>query len=130
MSIVRVSTHQAQPKKVKQPDNISFKLIEKKVATQDKQKIKQALVHGLTLLLALFISVQVVRGIFISVDRYLTLSVKINELQQLNKKAVFQNAVLKKNYRNFTTPEGLEGLARDNLNLVGDDEIAIIIKNS
>ena len=130
MSTVRVSTYQHQPKKSKYLDNISFKLLEKKIGVHDSQKLKLSLTNCLIICLVVFVCAQVSRGIYLSLDRYLTLSFKMNELQQLKNKATYQNAVLKKSYKNYTTPEGLEGLARDNLNLVGDDEIAIIIKNS
>lgn len=130
MSTVRVYKHQVQPKHTPANNNVSIKFLEKQRDFKKQAKLNSIVINSLIIALVAFVSLQLIRGTFINLDRYLTLNNKMNNLTQLNAKVTYQSAVLKKQYKSYTSPEGLEGLARDYLNLVGDNEIAIILKQS
>ena len=130
MSTVRIYKHQVQTPKLVEKNTVSSKFIEKQLNSQKREKINSLIVNSILVGLALFLSVQFIRGTVMNLDRYLTLNTKMASLQELNTKANYQNEVLKKKFQSYNSPEGLEGLARDYLNLVGENEISIILTKS
>ncbi len=130
MSTARVLQHKTQPQH--RPDNTRYspKFLEKQKSLQKQDKITSIALTAAIIAGLVFATAQLARGAFLNTDRYFTLNNKMSELNTLNKKANYENAVLKKNYKNYTSEEGVESLARDHLNLVRDNEISIIIKKS
>lgn len=109
-------------------ENVSLKFLEKQEQLKLHHKDRERLFKAAIIAVALFISFQLVRGTFFNVDRFVTLNSKISSLETLNKSATYQNAILKRNFKSYTSPAGLESLARDYLNLVGENEISVVIK--
>lgn len=130
MSTVRVYQHQAKPYQKVDNTKVTTRFLEKQISFQKQEKLKTILVNGSLLCLALFLTIQFVRGTVINFDRYVTLNTKMAGMQALNLEATHQNEVLQKKYKSYNSPEGLEGLARDYLNLVGENEISVILKKS
>lgn len=60
--------------------------------------------------------------------RYLVLNVQISKLEQLNKEALERNKQLKNQLKVYSSYKGIEELARNNLKMVGKDEVLVLIK--
>lgn len=71
---------------------------------------------------------QSIRGACLNVAKYITLNSKFNKLEVLKGMATKKNEELKTQLKNYTTSQGVEALARDTLNMVGKDEVLVIIK--
>lgn len=130
MSTARVYDYQVKNAPPIKETTVSTKFLERTKTSQKHDRMTSVVVNAMIVSFALFVAFQFVRGTFINVDRYLTLNSKMTNLEALNVQASHQNAVLKKKYKNYNSPAGLEGLARDYLNLVGENEISIILKKS
>jgi len=130
VSTARVYNYQVKNAPPLREAKVSTKFLERTKTSQQKDRITAVVVNALIISFALFVACQFVRGTFLNVDRYITLNSKMANLEALNLQAIHQNAVLKKKYKNYNSPAGLEGLARDYLNLVGENEISIILKKS
>lgn len=111
-------------------ENVSLKFLQKQEKLKLQHNLKDLLLKTAIVFIALFITFQLVRGTFFNVDRFITLNTKISNLESLNKSATYQNTILKRNFKNYTSAAGLESLARDYLNLVGENEISVVIKKS
>lgn len=123
-------THQIQPQTESLTTKHSSKFTEKRKHSQERERINALIATSLVLCLVSFASLQLFRGVLLNVDRFLTLNTKLDDLKKLETNSEYQNAILKKKYKTYTSSQGLETLARENLNLVGDDEISIILKKS
>lgn len=71
---------------------------------------------------------QSIRGACLNVAKYITLNGQFNKLNVLKGMAVKKNEELKTQLKNYRTSQGVEALARDTLNMVGKDEVLVIIK--
>lgn len=69
-------------------------------------------------------------GTCINLTRFITLNKQINELKKLNASATEKNIQLKEQLRIYSTYNGIEELARNNLKMVGKDEVLVLIKKS
>lgn len=130
MSTVRVLNQEVKTLRKVETPVVSEKFLEKKQSLQKKAKLTTIAINATMVCVAMFFAFQFARGTVINIDRYMTLNTKMDSLKALNSSAVYQNAVLKKKYQSYNSPEGLEGLARDYLNLVGENEISIVLKKS
>ena len=109
---------------------VSSRFLEKKASFQKQTKKNSLIVNGLLFILTVFLMFQFIRGTVINIERYMVLNSKMTDLKILNASAVYENNVLKKKFKSYNSPEGLEGLARDYLNLVGENEISVILKKT
>ena len=64
-----------------------------------------------------------------NVTRYVVLNKKSVELEMLNRESVEKNKLLKTQLKVYSSYEGVEELARNNLKMVGKDEVLVLIKN-
>jgi len=93
------------------------------------RKVYQKRIYYLFLTIVLVICLsQIFRGIFLNVAKYITLNKQLNKLEKLNIAAVDENNQLKEQLKNYTSSKGIEALARDNLKMVGKNEVLVIIK--
>jgi signal transduction histidine kinase len=53
---------------------------------------------------------------------------QLNKLEKLNIIANDENNQLREQLKNYTSSKGIEALARDNLKMVGKDEVLVVIK--
>jgi cell division protein FtsB len=130
VSTARVLEHYTQPQRKQNNTTYSPKFLAKQKSQAKQEQIQSIVLTCAIITGMLFVTFQLARGTFINVSRYLTLSTKMTDLQSLSQESNYTNAVLKKNFKSYTSPEGVESLARDYLNLVGDNEIAVILKQS
>jgi len=97
---------------------------------QKKPKKKSVRIYYLLLSIVLIIClIQGVRGLCLNVAKYITLEKKLEKLREINIAAKVKNRELKSEIKNYTSPKGIESLARDNLNMVGKNEVLVLIKD-
>lgn len=99
------------------------------VNRKNVRKVYQKRVYYLfiTILLLICLS-QIVRGIFLNVAKYITLNQQLQKLEKLKVNAVNENNLLKEQLKNYTSSKGIESLARDNMKMVGKNEVLVEIK--
>ncbi|OGI02626.1 MAG: hypothetical protein A2Y25_03030 [Candidatus Melainabacteria bacterium GWF2_37_15] len=94
------------------------------------RKIYKRRVYYFFLALILFVCLlQFLCGSLYNFTRYIVLNNQINTLQQLNESAQKKNQQLKTQLKVYSSYKGIEELARNNLKLVGKDEVLVLIKN-
>jgi len=94
------------------------------------RKVYQKRIYYLFVTILLLICLtQIFRGIFLNVARYVTLNKQLSKLEQLNIDAIDKNNQLKDQLKNYTSTKGIEALARDNLKMVGKNEVLVVIKH-
>ncbi len=98
----------------------------------DRRKIrtvyyKRVYYSFLTFVLILCL-VQISWGAYINVAKYVVLNHKLNKLEQIHDETKLENQKLKKQIKDFSSSKGIETLARDNLKMLGKDEVLVVIK--
>jgi len=104
--------------------NIARKSHEKKPISSNNRKIY----YSFFTILLIICSIQALRGVYININKYFVLKKQIYELRLINGEAVKKNQDLKKQIHDYTSSKGIEALARDNLKMVGKDEVLVVIK--
>lgn len=105
--------------------------MENSVSQPQKQIRKLYKKRGYYFLLALVLLmciVQFVYGSLYNITRYVVLNKKLNKLEELNREALSKNQQLKTQLKVYSSHKGIEELARNNLKLVGEDEVLVLIK--
>ncbi len=83
----------------------------------------------LTLVLSLCM-LQFLYGSLYNFTRYVVLNRQIDKLEVLNKESIEKNKKLKNQLKVYSSNKGIEELARNNLKMVGKDEVLVLIKNN
>ena len=106
--------------------NESSKLDKKQVRRIYKERIYHLLLFFIiSVCLAMFFF-----GTCINLTRLIVLNYQTNELKQLNASAKEKNLLLKGQLKIYSSYKGIEELARNNLKMVGEDEVLVLIKNA
>lgn len=71
---------------------------------------------------------QLLCGTGINITRFITLNKQLHELRELNQDATQKNIQLKEQLKIYSSYSGIEELARNNLKMVGKDEILVLIR--
>ena len=82
----------------------------------------------LTVILAICL-MQVMRGIYLNIARYITLKHQLHKLENIHASATTKNFELKEQLLRYSSAKGIEALARDNFKMVGKDEVLVVEKN-
>lgn len=61
--------------------------------------------------------------------KYVVLNKQIDQLEELNRSAIKHNKKLKNQLEVYSSYKGIEELARNNLKMVGKNEVLVLIKN-
>jgi cell division protein FtsB len=103
----------------------------KKTALDKKQvrKIyKERIYHIFLSFIMLVCFLQLICGTGINITRFVTLNKQIHELRELNQDATKKNIQLREQLKIYSSYSGIEELARNNLKMVGKDEVLVLIK--
>ncbi|MFH0702259.1 MAG: septum formation initiator family protein [bacterium] len=101
------------------------------ISKKKTNKIYRKRIYYLFLTFILMICLfQVLRGVYLNIAKYFVLNKQLNKLENLNLAVIEKNKNLKIQLKNYTSSKGIEALARDNLHMVGKDEVLVIIKES
>lgn len=83
----------------------------------------------LTLVLLLCL-IQIGFGAILNISKTISYRAKISTLTKIKENAEEQNENLKENIKLFSSSSSLEGIARNNLKMAGEDEVLILINNT
>lgn len=75
-------------------------------------------------------TIQFLYGSLYNFTRYIVLNKQIDQLKELREKSIEKNNTLKNQLKVYSSCKGIEELARNNLKMVGKDEVLVLIKNS
>ena len=98
----------------------------------DKKQIrriyKERVYHILLSLIMGICFLQLLCGTGINITRFITLNKQIHELRELNQQAATKNIQLKEQLKIYSSYKGIEELARNNLKMVGKNEVLVLIR--
>lgn len=92
-----------------------------------KSKVKKGIYYSFLTLVLLFCLVQVGFGAILNISKTISYKTKINTLEKVRDDAESRNRDLKDDIKQFSTATSLEGIARNNLKMAGEDEVLVII---
>jgi len=103
-----------------------------KKTSLDKKQVrkiyKERIYHIILSFIMIMCFLQLMCGTGINITRFITLNKQIHELKELNQDAVKKNIQLKEQLKIYSSYSGIEELARNNLKMVGKDEILVLIR--
>ena len=103
----------------------------KKQKAKNKKHFKQTGFYYSFLTIALiFCLIQIGYGAIMNVSKIIAYQGKTVTLQNLLKKAQARNQDLKSEKKMVTSDNSLEGIARNNLKMAGEDEVLVLINNN
>ncbi len=71
---------------------------------------------------------QFMYGSLYNFTKFIVLNRQIDKLEELNKNSIEKNNKLKTQLKVYSSHKGIEELARNNLKMVGKDEVLVLIK--
>ena len=104
-------------------------LVENKRAAKKRKKVKKGFYYSFLTLVLLFCLVQVGFGAILNISKTISYKSKINTLEDVRDKAEARNQDLKQDIKLFSSMSTLEGIARNNLKMAGENEVLVIINN-
>ena len=108
-------TTNSQPKEVKAPQ---------------KKKNKTGFYYSFLTLVLLFCLIQIGFGAILNISKTISYRAKISTLTKIRDNAETQNQELKQDIKLFSSTQSLEGIARNNLKMAGEDEVLVLINNN
>ena len=97
------------------------------IKVRKKSKVKKNIYYSFLTLVLLFCLVQVGFGAILNISKTISYKTKINTLEKVRDEAEARNRDLKDDIKQFSTATSLEGIARNNLKMAGEDEVLVII---
>ncbi len=95
-----------------------------------KHKMKKGFYYSFLTLVLLFCLVQVGFGAILNISKTISYKAKINTLEKVRDEAEARNQDLKDDIKQFSKTTSLEGIARNNLKMAGEDEVLVIINEN
>ncbi len=102
-------------------------LIEKTQKKNDKRKNKIRFYYSFLTIVLLICLAQIGISALNNIAKSISYHGKINKMKDLNKQAYAENQRLKEELEDFSSMKSLEGIARNNLKMAGEDEVLVII---
>ena len=78
----------------------------------------------------MFCLIQIGFGAILNISKTISYRAKISTLSKIRDEAENQNQELKQDIKLFSSTSSLEGIARNNLKMAGEDEVLILINNN
>ena len=78
----------------------------------------------------LFCLIQIGFGAILNISKTISYRAKISTLTKIRDTAENQNQELKQDIKSFSSTQSLEGIARNNLKMAGEDEVLVLINNN
>lgn len=98
--------------------------------TPVKSKNKTGFYYSFLTLVLLFCLIQIGFGAILNISKTISYRAKISTLTKIRDEAESQNQDLKQDIKLFSSMSSLEGIARNNLKMAGEDEVLILINNN
>lgn len=103
---------------------------QEEVQTPIKQKNKTSFYYSFLTLVLLFCLIQIGFGAILNISKTISYRAKISTLTKIRDSAENQNQELKQDIKLFSSTQSLEGIARNNLKMAGEDEVLVLINNN
>ena len=101
----------------------------KQKKAKEQNNRKTGFYYSFLTLVLIFCLIQVGFSAILNITKLIAYNSKIITLQKTLKEAKKNNENLENDIKNFSSTQNLEGIARNNLKMAGEDEILIIINN-
>lgn len=111
-------------------DNTEQGQEEIKITSQRRSKNKTGFYYSFLTLVLLFCLIQIGFGAILNISKTISYRAKISTLSKIRDEAENQNQELKQDIKLFSSTSSLEGIARNNLKMAGEDEVLILINNN
>jgi len=108
---------------------VKNKIHDKVEQNSKKQKRKVGFYYSFLTLVLLFCLIQIGFGAILNISKTIAYHAKIGTLEKIRNGAQEHNKELKQEIKVFSSMSSLEGIARNNLKMAGEDEILILINN-
>lgn len=92
-----------------------------------KQKNRTGFYYSFLTIVLLFCLIQIGSGVILNISKTIAYRAKIATLTKIKDAAETRNQDLKYNIKYFSSMSNLEGIARNNLKMAGEDEVLILI---
>ena len=102
----------------------------KEVKVPQKKKNKTGFYYSFLTLVLLFCLIQIGFGAILNISKTISYRAKISTLTKIRDNAETQNQELKQDIKLFSSTQSLEGIARNNLKMAGEDEVLVLINNN
>ena len=96
-------------------------------SSENKNKNKTGFYYSFLTLVLLFCLIQIGFGAILNISKTISYRAKISTLTKIRDAAEAQNQDLKQDIKLFSSMSSLEGIARNNLKMAGEDEVLILI---
>lgn len=93
-------------------------------------KSKTGFYYSFLTIVLLFCLIQIGFGAILNISKTISYRGKISVLTKIRDHAEAQNHDLKEDIKQFSSTQSLEGIARNNLKMAGEDEVLILINNN
>ena len=98
-----------------------------RVKTKQNKFSFQQFKHWVLMLVVLFVIIQCVRSIVSGVYQLIALQANLPVVEQYYQELETENKILSQKIKTYSSPEGIEELARNSLNMVGKNETLVVI---
>ena len=98
-----------------------------KETVKQKTNSKTGFYYSFLTIVLLFCLVQIGFGVILNISKTISYRAKIATMTKIKDAAEARNADLKQNIKYFSSMPNLEGIARNNLKMAGEDEVLILI---
>lgn len=105
-------------------------LVEGTKVQKNRKKTKKGFYYSFLTIVLLFCLIQVAFGALLNVSKTISYKSKIMTLEKVRDKAEVRNQDLKQDIKLFSSMSTLEGIARNNLKMAGEDEVLVIINSA
>ena len=102
----------------------------KEVQVSSRKKNRTGFYYSFLTLVLLFCLIQIGFGAILNISKTISYRAKISTLTKIRDSAENQNQELKQDIKLFSSTQSLEGIARNNLKMAGEDEVLVLINNN
>lgn len=101
-----------------------------KEETVRRSSTKTGFYYSFLTLVLLFCLIQIGFGAILNISKTISYRAKISTLTKIRDAAEAHNQELKQDIKLFSATSSLEGIARNNLKMAGEDEVLVLINNN
>ena len=94
---------------------------------KQKSSSKTGFYYSFLTIVLLFCLIQIGFGVILNISKTISYRAKIATMTKIRDAAEARNQDLKQNIKYFSSMSNLEGIARNNLKMAGEDEVLVII---
>lgn len=105
-------------------------LVDKSKQRSQQHKHKVGFYYSFLTLVLLFCLIQIGFGVILNISKTISYRAKIATMDKIRNSAETHNHQLKQEIKLFSSMSSLEGIARNNLKMAGEDEVLILINNN